>query len=154
MSKLVKAPHEDITFRVIGAAMAVHRRIGPGQKEAVHQRALEAECEKVGLAFEAQKNLEVYDEGRLVGYYIPDFIVEAKVIVEIKAFATLHAKYLGQVVTYLNHTGLPIGLLINFGERSLRYRRVFPSPQTAEFRVNHQWLFVPDWLKAERGLSV
>jgi GxxExxY protein len=153
MSKLVKAPHEDITYRIIGAAMAVHRRIGPGQKEVVYQRALEGEFEKVGLAFEAQKNLEVYDEERLVGYYIPDFIVEAQVIVEIKAFATLHQKYLGQVITYLNHTGLAIGLLINFGERSLRPRRIFPSPQAAEFRVNHQWLFVPNWLKAELGLS-
>ena len=153
MSKLVKAPHEDITYRIVGAAMAVHRRIGPGQKEVVYQRALEGEFEKVGLAFEAQKNLEVYDEERLVGYYIPDFIVEAQVIVEIKAFATLHQKYLGQVITYLNHTGLAIGLLINFGERSLRPRRIFPSPQAAEFRVNHQWLFVPNWLKAELGLS-
>jgi len=153
MSKLVKAPHEDITYRIVGAAMAVHRRIGPGQKKVVYQRALEGEFEKVGLAFEAQKNLEVYDEERLVGYYIPDFIVEAQVIVEIKAFATLHQKYLGQVITYLNHTGLAIGLLINFGERSLRPRRIFPSPQAAEFRVNHQWLFVPNWLKAELGLS-
>jgi GxxExxY protein len=153
MGKLVKAPHEDITYRIVGAAMAVHRRIGPGQKEVVYQRALEGEFEKAGLAFEAQKNLEVYDEERLVGYYIPDFIVEAKVIVEIKAFATLHQKYLGQVITYLNHTGLAIGLLINFGERSLRPRRIFPSPQAAEFRVNHQWLFVPNWLKAELGLS-
>ena len=153
MGKLVKAPYEDITYRSIGAAMAVHRRMGPGQKEAVYQRALETEFEKARLAFEAQKNLEVYDEGRLVGYYIPDFIVEGKVIVEIKAFATLHPKYLGQVITYLNHTGLPIGLLINFGERSLCHRRVFPSPQAAEFRVNHQWLFVPNWLKADLGIS-
>ena len=93
----------------------------------------------------------MYDGERLVGYYIPDLMVEGKVIVEIKAFATLHQKYLGQVITYLNHTGLAIGLLINFGERSLRPRRVFPSPQATEFRVNHQWLFVPDWLKAERA---
>jgi len=154
MSKKVTGPHEDITYRIIGAAMAVHRRLGPGHKEKVYQRALEAEFEKVGLSFEAQKCLEVYDEGRLVGYYIPDFIVEGKVIVEIKAFATVHQKYLGQVITYLNHTGLAVGLLINFGERSLRPRRVFPSPQATEFRVNYQWLFVPDWLKAERNLSV
>jgi len=154
MSKKVMGPHEDITYRINGAAMAVHRRLGPGHKEEVYQRALEAEFEKVGLSFEAQKNLEVHDEGRLVGYYIPDFIVEGKVIVEIKAFATLHQKYLGQVITYLNHTGLAVGLLINFGERSLRPRRVFPSPQAAEFRVNYQWLFVPDWLKAERNSSV
>jgi GxxExxY protein len=130
--------------------MAVHRRLGPGHKEAVYQEALAAEFEKVGLAFEAEKNLEVYDAGRLVGYYIPDFIVEDKVVVEIKAFATLHQKYLGQVITYLNHTGLAVGLLINFGERSIRPRRVFPSPVATEARHHDQWLFVPDWLAGNR----
>lgn len=153
MNRRVQGPHEEITYRINGAAMSVHRRLGPGHKEAVYQRALEAELETVGLAFEAEKTLEVYDEDRLVGYYIPDFIVEGKVIVEIKAFATLHPKYLGQVITYLNHTGLAVGLLINFGERSLRPRRVFPSPQ-AKSQVNNQWLFVPDRLKAERDPSV
>lgn len=150
----VQGPHEDVTYRVNGAAMAVHRRLGPGHKEEVYQRALEAEFEKAGLSFEAQKSLEVYDEGRLIGYYIPDFIVEDKVIVEIKAFATIHPKYLGQVITYLNHTGLPVGLLINFGERSLCIRRVFSSPQAKEFRVNHRWLFVPDSLAARHEESV
>ena len=153
MDKRVKGPHEDITYRINGAAMAVHRRMGPGQKEDAYQQALQAELAEAGLSFEAQKNLEVYDGDRLVGFYIPDFVVEEKVIVEIKAFATLHTKYLGQVITYLNHTGLPVGLLINFGERSLRVRRVFPSPQATEFRVNHQWLFVPDRL-AQRDPSV
>lgn len=146
----VKGPHEEITYQINGAAMAVHRRLGPGQKEDVYQRALEAELAQAGLAFEAQKNLPVYDQDRLIGYYIPDLIVEGKVIVELKAFATLHSKYLGQVITYLNHSGLAVGLLINFGERSLLPRRVFPSPQATEFRVSHQWLFVPDWLKAEQ----
>jgi GxxExxY protein len=150
MGNKVNAPHQDITFRIIGAAMAVHRRLGPGHKEDVYQRALEAEFETAELDFEAQKTLEVYDQDRLIGYYIPDFIVEGKVIVEIKAFANLHQKYLGQVITYLNHTGSAVGLLINFGERSLHPRRVFPSPQATEFRHNSQWLFVPDWLKAER----
>lgn len=153
MNRRVLGPHEEITYRINGAAMSVHRRLGPGHKEAVYQRALEAELETVGLAFEAEKTLEVYDEDRLVGYYIPDFIVEGKVIVEIKAFATLHPKYLGQVITYLNHTGLAVGLLINFGERSLRPRRVFPSSQ-AKSQVNNQWLFVPDRLKAEHDPSV
>lgn len=132
--------------------MAVHRRLGPGYREEIYQRALEAEfeLEKAGLSFEAQKNIEVYDRERLVGFYIPDFIVEGKVIVEIKAFTTVHQRYLGQVITYLNCTGLAVGLLINFGERSLRPRRVFPSPQSTELRINYQWLFVPDWLRAER----
>jgi GxxExxY protein len=149
MSHKVTGPHEDLTYRIIGAAMAIHRRIGPGQKEAIYQRALEEQFKQVGLNFEPEKNLPVYDGSRLLGFYIPDFIVEGKVIVEIKAFATVHQKYLGQVITYLNHTGLPIGLLINFGERSLRPRRVFPSPQATEFQHNYQWIFVPDWLKAQ-----
>jgi GxxExxY protein len=149
MSGKVAGPHEDLTYQIIGAAMAVHRNIGPGQKEAIYQRALEAQFEQAKLNFEPEKNLPVYDGNRLLGFYIPDFIVEGKVIVEIKAFATLHQKYLGQVITYLNFTGLPIGLLINFGERSLCQRRVFPSSQASEFRYNFQWIFVPDWLKAE-----
>lgn len=154
MSRKVKGPHEDITYRIIGAAMAVHRRIGPGEKEAIYQRALEEKLAQEELSFEAEKNIPVYDGDRLLGFYIPDFIVEGKVIVEIKAFATLHQKYLGQVITYLNHTGLPVGLLINFGERSLRWRRVFPSPQATEFRHNYQWMFVPDWLKVQKQQDV
>ncbi len=150
MNRKVSALHEDLTYRIIGAAMAVHSRIGPGHKEAIYQRALEEQFCQAGLSFEPEKNLPVYDGSRLLGYYIPDFIVENKVIVELKAFSTVPQKYLGQVITYLNHTGLPVGLLINFGERSLRHRRVFPSPQAAEFRHNYQWLFVPDWLKAEK----
>ena len=150
MSKKVKGPYEDLTYRIIGAAMAVHRRIGPGLREVVYQRALEAEFKEAGLSFEAQKRLAAYDGDRLLGFYIPDFIVEGKVIVEIKAFAALPQKYLGQVITYLNHTGLSVGLLINFGGRSLGWRRVFPSPQATEFRYNYQWMFVPDWLKAQR----
>lgn len=149
MPDKVVAPHEDLTYRIIGAAMAVHRRLGPGHKEAIYQRALEEQFIQASLSFEPEKNLPVYDGNRLLGFYIPDFIIEGKVIVEIKAFSTLPQKYLGQIITYLNHTGLPIGLLINFGERSLRHRRVFPSPQATEFRHNFQWMFVPDWLKAQ-----
>jgi GxxExxY protein len=147
-SKKVTGPQEELTYRIIGAAMAVHRRLGPGYREVIYQRALEEELSTAGIPFEAEKSLPVCDGERLLGYYIPDFIVDDKVIVEIKAFATVHQKYLGQVITYLNHTGLPVGLLINFGERSLRPRRVFPSPQTTELARSHQWLFVPDRLKA------
>ena len=150
-SKKVEGPHEDLTYRIIGAAMKVHSRLGPGHKEDVYQRALETQSLEDGLAFEAQKLLEVHDNGLLVGYYIPDFIYEEKVIVEIKAFSSLSRRYLGQVVTYLNHTGLQIGLLLNFGERRMIPRRVFPSTQAAEFRVQYPWLFIPDWLRAERA---
>ena len=68
MSKKVTAPHEDITYRIIGAAMAVHRRIGPGEKEAIYQRALEEEFTQERLQFEAEKNIPVYDGDRLLSF--------------------------------------------------------------------------------------
>jgi GxxExxY protein len=146
-SKKVKGPHEDITYKINGAAMAVHRRLGPGHKEEVYQRALELELAEAGLNFESQKNLPVYDGERLVGLYIPDFIVEGKVVVEIKAHKFLTEDHRAQVIAYLSQIGCPIGLLINFGGRSLKWSRIFPSPDVARHRINHQWLFVPDELK-------
>jgi len=70
--------------------MAIHRNIGPGQKEAIYQRELEFAFTQASIGFEAEKKLPVYNQDRLLGFYIPDFIVEDKVIVEIKAFATIH----------------------------------------------------------------
>jgi GxxExxY protein len=145
--KKVKGPYEDITYKINGAAMAVHRRLGPGHKEEVYQQALELEFAETGLNFEPQKNLPVYDGERLVGLYIPDFIVEGKVVVEIKAHKFLTEDHRAQVIAYLSQTGCPIGLLINFGGRSLKWSRIFPSPDATQHRINHQWLFVPDELK-------
>ena len=82
----------------------------------------------------------------MIGYYVPDFLVAERVIVEIKAFEGLDNSHLAQVIGYLAVSGCPIGLLINFGERTLRYRRVFPPEKISEHLINRQWLFVPDWL--------
>lgn len=147
--KKVQAPHEDVTYRVIGAAMSVHRRIGPGQKEVIYQRALEREFAGLEVAFIAEPQLPVWEDEHLLGFYIPDFVVEDKVIVELKAFAALPQKYLGQVVTYLNHTGLEVGLLLNFGARSMLPRRVFPSRSGPLVKVDYRWLFVPTWLREQ-----
>jgi len=147
----VVGPYEEITYRIIGAAMALHRRLGPGYREAIYQRALEQEFADRELGYEPQKSVEVYDNEVLVGLYYLDFLVEEKVIVEIKALRGLDNSHLAQIITYLTATGCPIGLLINFGERSLRYRRVFPSPKATAHRVNCQWLFVPDWLKPQHS---
>ena len=70
--KLVKTPYDDLTYRIIGSAMAVHRAQGSGKRESNYQRALEAQFTKDGLAFVAEKNIEVYHEDRLIGLYIPD----------------------------------------------------------------------------------
>ncbi len=151
MGKRIIGPHEDLTRRIIAAALAVHNRLGPGHKEEVYQHGMEVQSLHDGLAFAAQKMFEVFDNGVLVGYYIPDFVYEEEVITEIKAFAALPQRYLGQVITYLNHTGLKVGLLINFGARRLQVRRVFPSRQAAKYPVQYTWLFIPDWLRVERA---
>jgi GxxExxY protein len=149
-SKRVRGPHEDITYKIIGAAMAVHRRLGPGRPEREYQRDMELELPRHGLNFEPQKVVEVYDQGVLIGLYILDFLVEDLVVVEIKALGWLDKSHLAQIITYLVATGCPVGLLINFGERSLKWRRVFPPPAATEHRINRQWLYVPDWLKDQQ----
>jgi GxxExxY protein len=111
--KLVKTPHDALTYKIIGDAMAVHRERGPGYREDTYQRDLEAHFANSGLAYVAQKNIEVYDsldENVLVGYYIPDFIVEESVVVEIKALSGgLDNSHIAQVIGYLAVTGCPPG---------------------------------------------
>jgi GxxExxY protein len=147
--RLVQTPQDDLTYQIIGRAMAVHRSLGPGLREDTYQRALEASLTAAGLAFESQKLLEVFDAGTtgaLVGYYIPDLIVGDSVIVELKALDGISNSHTAQAICYLAVTGCPVALLVNFGRRSLEWRRVFPPADIARHRPNRQWLFVPDWL--------
>jgi GxxExxY protein len=121
-----------------------------GLREDSYQRALEGQFADQGIPHEAQKVYEVIDSavgGAFIGYYIPDFLVDNLVVVEIKALTCLDNGHLAQVIGYLAVSGCPVGLLLNFGERSLRYRRILPPKNVQEHRVNRQWLFVPDWLK-------
>ena len=148
----VATPYDELTYKIIGCAMAVHRKLGPGFRENTYQRDLEAYLTDTGLAFEAQKLLEVYDTSKgeqLIGYYIPDFLIESSIVLEIKALRSLDNSHVAQVIGYLAVTGCTIGLLINFGTRSLQYRRILPPKDIAIHRANRQWLFVPDWLKGE-----
>ncbi|MBI3943572.1 MAG: GxxExxY protein [Chloroflexi bacterium] len=149
----VVTPQDPVTFKIIGCAMAAHRKLGPGLREDAYQRDLEARSGEAGLGYAAQKLLEVYDDNAghvLLGYYIPDFMVAEQVIVEIKALHGLDNGHVAQIIGYLAVTGYPVGLLINFGARSLQWRRVFPPKNIKEHQVNRQWLFVPDWLKESK----
>lgn len=106
--KVKSTPHYAITYKIIGCAMAVHRELGPGLREDSYQRALANELGDCSLAFEQQKLYEVYDDPvqkRLIGYYIPDYIVEETVIVEIKALSRLDNNHLAQVIGYLAVSG-------------------------------------------------
>src|SRR5574338_1130277 len=125
-TKLVRTPLDGLTYQIIGCAMAVHRKLGPGYREDTYQRDLQAHLTEKAIPFESQKLFEVFDvsdEHILLGYYIPDFIVDGKVVVEIKALKGADNSHLAQVIGYLAVTGCSIGLLFNFGERSLVYRR-------------------------------
>lgn len=151
--KAVSTPFDALTYKLTGCAMAAHRELGPGLRENSYQRALASKFTDAGFAFEQQKLFEVYegaDGARLAGYYIPDFVVEGTVIVEIKALRGLDNSHLAQIIGYLAVSTCPVGLLINFGERSLRHRRVFPPQKGTDDLINRQWLFVPDWLKEEK----
>ncbi len=150
--KLVTTSYDELTYKIIGCAMAVHRTLGPGLRENTYQRDLGVKFDEGKMEHEPQKLLEVYDSGQgniLIGYYIPDFVVAKLVVVEIKALKNLDNSHLAQIIGYLAVTGCPQGLLINFGARSLEWKRILPPKNIAEHQVNRQWLFVPDWLKKE-----
>lgn len=125
MAKLI---HGRLTFAIIGAAMEVHRRLGPGFLEAVYEHALAHELALRGLKYETQRPLRVRYKGVDVGSYVADMIVEDSVLVELKAIAKGLAKeHHAQVINYLTATGVEIGLLLNFGKRSLEYERFIRS---------------------------
>jgi len=143
-----------ITYRIIGCAQAVHRRLGKGLREDSYQRALETEFLHVGLACRPQQKIAVYDSlqyrvsgdgssGHLLGYYIPDFVIEDQVIVEIKALSATDASHIAQVIAYLAVSGCRVGLLINFAERSLHPRRILPPADLQHHQVSTQWLWTP-----------
>jgi GxxExxY protein len=143
----ITTPLDDLTYKIIGHAMALHRQLGPGMREDSYQRGLEARLVEANLAFESQKLIEVLDDGRLVGYYVPDLIVEGKVVVELKALNRLDNSHVAQVIGYLAITGCTVGLLFDFGARSLQVKRILPPKNRLSSQTSRQWLFVPDWLK-------
>lgn len=135
--------------------MKSHSALGPGHREDIYQHDLELRLQNAGIAFDSQRKYEVYDTERhevVIGFYIPDFVIldsygNSVVIVEIKALPALDNNHLAQVIGYLAVSGCSLGLLLNFGTRSLQHRRIFPPENILEHRVNHQWLWVPDWLR-------
>jgi len=141
---------DQLTYNIVGSAMAVHKAKGSGYRENTYQKDLETHFDQSTIPFAAQKLLDVFDSvdsRRLIGYYIPDFIVDNRVIVEIKALHGLDDSHTAQVIGYLAVTGCEVGLLINFGQRSLEWKRVLPPKRIQDHKVNRQWLFVPEWLQ-------
>jgi GxxExxY protein len=132
MSQLVQdATGNDLTYRIIGAAMAVHNSLGPGYKEEAYERALAVELNERAIATQRQFPVEVSHAGVQVALFYLDLFVEGTVVVEVKAFGhQLTNDERAQVINYLKATGAPVGLLFNFGRRKLEYKRILPSAAT------------------------
>ncbi len=117
--------YKDEAYNIIGAAMKIHATLGCGFLEQVYQEALEIELKKQNIPFEREAPLSIeYDGITLNKQYLADFICYNKIIVELKAVKKLDNIHEAQVFNYLKATGFKLGLLINFGEASLEYKRI------------------------------
>jgi GxxExxY protein len=117
--------NDELTYKIIGCAMKVHNTLGNGFQEVIYQRCLAIELQKSALKFEREVNQKIYYEGFDVGTRRCDFIVENRVIIELKAFINLEDAHLAQTKNYLTAYGFEKGLLINFGSTSLQYKLIF-----------------------------
>jgi len=116
--------HEELTKKIIGCAMQVHNRLGNGFQEVIYQRALQIEMNLAGLAFAREMEMTIFYREEEIGTRRADFFVEGKVMVELKAFIRLEDAHLAQAMNYLEAYKMEIGLLINFGAKSLEFKRV------------------------------
>lgn len=121
-------PHKNETYQLIGIAMEVHSYLGYGFSETVYKDALIEEFKRKAISFEREKKYEIEYRGVILPHhYFADFVIENKVILEIKAQAGIHEQAVPQVLNYLAASKLQVGLILNFAEGSLKYKRVVLS---------------------------
>lgn len=116
--------HSAITERIIGCAMQVHSALGNGFQEVIYQRALEIEMKLQNVKFQREHEMKIYYKDYEIGTRRVDFFVENAIMVEVKALVKLEDVHFAQAINYLEAYNMEIGLLINFGARSLEFKRV------------------------------
>lgn len=116
---------DELTYKVIGCAMKVHNTLGNGFQEVIYQRCLAIELLEADVSFVREKEHPIFYNNIQVGERRADFIVEEKVVVELKALINLENVHLAQAKNYTVAYNFPIGLLINFGSQSLQYKLIF-----------------------------
>ena len=121
-----KLKYGDITEKIIGAAYEVHKFLGNGFQEVIYQRALAWEMSQVGLSFSREIEQEIFYKKlrEPIGTRRADFVVEEKVLVELKAIIELEQVHIAQILNYLKAYKLEVGLLINFGSKSMTFQRL------------------------------
>jgi len=114
----------ELTGKIIGCAMEVHKALGNGFQEKIYQKAFAIELHSQGLNFVQEHEMSIYYKGHFLGKRRVDMFIENKIMVELKAVILLDDAHLAQAINYLEASGFKIGLLINFGSRSLQFKRV------------------------------
>ena len=131
-----KYKYSDITAKIIGCAMEVHKILGNGFQEVIYQRALAIELFKKDLRYKREMEMQIFYDGRILGTRRVDFFVEDCIMVEIKAVITLEDVHLAQAMNYLEAYNLQTGLLINFGAKSLQFKRIFNKSWNSSHHKN------------------
>jgi len=119
-----KYKYSELTSKIIGCAIEVHKHLGNGFQEIIYQRALEIEFRLQGINAQREFLMPLSYKGEEIGSRRVDFFVEEKIMVEIKAIIQLEDVHLAQAINYLEAYNLEVGLLINFGSKSLDFKRV------------------------------
>jgi len=119
--------YSDITEKIIGCSMRVHNKLGNGFQEVIYQRALAIELNKINLQFEREVEMPIFYDDQHIGTRRVDFMVEEKISIELKALTKLENVHLAQALNYLEAFKLEIGLLINFGNTKLEFKRLIKN---------------------------
>lgn len=116
--------HKELVYEVVGCAMKVHRELGYGFLEKVYENSMMVLLNKKSIKAKQQFPVPVHFENVVVGEYFADFMIEDKILVELKTVEKITNVHFAQVLNYLKATGIKLGLLINFGPRKLEYERI------------------------------
>ena len=119
--------YKEMTHKIIGAAMQVHKTLGNGFQEVIYQRAMEIEMPLYGLNFNREFEMPIWYREQQIGTRRVDFLVEDVVSVELKALTKLEDVHLAQAINYLEAYNIEVGLLLNFGSNSLEFKRLINS---------------------------
>lgn len=121
-----KYPHSDITEKIIGCAIDVHKDLGPGFKESAYEHAMLVEFHAKNISYVQQMPVSILYRGKKVGRYRIDLVVENKVPVELKCVRNINLEDRRRLLSYLKATGLKVGLLVNFAEPTIEIKRMIP----------------------------
>ena len=116
--------YSELTGKIIGCAMTVHKALSNGFQEVIYQRALEIEMKEAGISYRREFEMPIFYREQQIGTRRVDFFVEGVVSVELKAITKLEDVHFAQGINYLEAYNLEVGLLINFGETSLNFKRL------------------------------